>query len=262
MPEPETLAAAFELLENASNITCLTGAGISTPSGIPDFRSNHSGLWANDDPMSVASLQAFRHRPERFYGWFRPLAVRIFRAEPNAAHAALARLERTGRLRSVMTQNIDGLHQRAGSSTVLELHGSTTHLTCPECYRSYPSRPFLPAYFAEGVLPRCKFCSSILKPDAILFGEQLPVQTWELAVKAAGGSDLMIIAGTSLQVTPAAELPLNVLKRNGKLLIINEEKTYLDSSASAVLRGDVANILPALVDQLTATERPIDRTLE
>jgi NAD-dependent deacetylase len=248
MQIPDGFSAAAQILRESSRITSLTGAGISTPSGIPDFRSNGSGLWEKKDPMAYASLRTFRHRPERFYGWFRPLADQIFHAQPNPAHTAMARLEQTGRFESVLTQNIDGLHQRAGSSVVLELHGTLTHFTCPQCYQSFPSGTFYQTFLEEGLLPRCRFCSSILKPDAILFGEQLPARTWEKALAAVRNSDLMIIAGTSLQVTPAADLPLSVLEGRGKLIIVNEEPTHLDYSAAAVLRGDVAEILPALVD--------------
>jgi NAD-dependent deacetylase len=243
----DKLLSAARLLQEARHITCLTGAGFSTASGIPDFRSSRSGLWEKDDPMEVASLIAFRQRPEKFFAWFRPLAACIYQARPNPAHLALARLEATGRFECVLTQNIDGLHQRAGSKYVYELHGNASRFTCPQCYRPHDAGPFFPAYLEKGIPPRCKYCHSILKPDAILFGEQLPLGIWDKAVAATGRSDLMIVAGTSLQVTPAANLPLYVRESRGKILIINQEPTYLDEIADVFIKGDVAELLPEII---------------
>ena len=143
---------AAELFRKAKRVVILTGAGISSPSGIPDFRSEGSGLWSRDEPMEVASLTAFRTAPERFFNWFRPLAGYIFSAKPNSAHLALAELEKAGRSLTVVTQNIDGLHQKGGSSHVVELHGTLRTLSCTQCFKQYESGPFLEPYIKDGTL--------------------------------------------------------------------------------------------------------------
>ncbi len=241
---------ALALWREAKNTVVLTGAGSSTPSGIPDFRSAGSGLWTRYLPMEVASLTAFQRHPERFFEWLRPLADHMLRAEPNPAHYALAQAEAQGRIHVIITQNIDGLHQRAGSRNVLEVHGTLNTMTCIGCYQQYDSADFAPAYLESGVIPRCPACGRILKPDAILFEEQLPAVTWTKARQACEHCDLMIVLGSSLVVMPVASLPLKALKNGADLIIINLTETYLDDQASAVLRGDVAEILPALTTEL------------
>ncbi len=175
---------AAELLRRAHHAVVLTGAGISTPSGIPDFRSEGTGLWSHEEPLEVASLSTFRTRPERFYEWFRPLASQVFDAKPNGAHLALARLEQRGRLGSIATQNIDMLHQKAGSARVIELHGTLATLSCTQCFRKVDSLPYLKPFVDEGRLPVCPHCRAVLKPDVILFGEQLPQKAWFDAQRA------------------------------------------------------------------------------
>src|SRR6185436_1935989 len=156
--------AAF-LIRKAERAVVLTGAGISTPSGIPDFRSEGTGLWSRDEPLEVASLITFRTAPERFFQWFHPLASRIFYAQPNAAHIALAEFERSGHLRTVITQNIDALHQKAGSHHVVEMHGTLRTLTCTNCFKQFEADPFLQSFIETGKIPRCLNCNGILKPD-------------------------------------------------------------------------------------------------
>src|SRR5574338_9721 len=172
------LQKAAGLLRRAKHAVAFTGAGISTHSGIPDFRSAGSGLWERFDPMEVASLDVFRTRPERFYDWLRPLLQNIWSAQPNPAHQALARLEEVGILKALITQNIDDLHQRAGSRQIYEVHGSLRTMTCPRCQQVYPSRHFQPMLAGadgSGGLPRCPNCAVVMKPDITLFGEMLPV---------------------------------------------------------------------------------------
>ncbi len=241
---------ALALWRAAEKAVVLTGAGSSTPSGIPDFRSTGSGLWTRYLPMEVASLTAFRRHPERFFEWLRPLADHMLRAKPNPAHYALAQAESQGRLQVIITQNIDGLHQRAGSQNVLEVHGTLSTMTCIGCYQQYESAAFTPDYLDAGIIPRCPACGKILKPDAILFEEQLPAVTWTKARQACESCDLMIVIGSSLIVMPVASLPLKALKNGAKLIIINFTKTYLDEQAAAVLRGDIAEIIPALTSEL------------
>lgn len=236
------------LLKSAHQAIALTGAGISTPSGIPDFRSASSGLWERYDPMAVASLSAFRYNPAAFYDWIHPLARSIFEATPNEAHIALARLERNGYLRGVITQNIDGLHQRAGSRSVLEVHGHLRRATCIACYRKYPTEQLLTEFLESGDPPRCPSCQGVLKPDAVLFGEQLPIKVMRRVDRWVAECDLMIVAGSSLEVTPVALLPVRALESGADLVIVNHTPTYVDARAVVVIRADVAKALPRVAD--------------
>jgi NAD-dependent deacetylase len=237
---------AGTLLREAQAGVALTGAGVSTPSGIPDFRSPGSGLWENVDPMEVASLTAFRYHPERFYNWVRPLAASTRHARPNPAHHALAALERAGLLKVLITQNIDELHQRAGSAQVLELHGSMREATCGQCHRVWPGAPVLAKFIEDGEVPRCPDCGGVLKPNVILMGEQLPEAVLREARAAARRSDVMLVAGSALEVMPAAGLPLEAVMRGAKLIILNHDPTYLDERADVVIRADVAGTLPQI----------------
>src|SRR5512140_229695 len=246
---PEGIEFAAELLRKATHAVVLTGAGISTPSGIPDFRSEGTGLWSRDEPLEVASLNTFRTHPEKFYAWFRPLASQIFDAQPNQAHLALARLEQQGRPHWIVTQNIDMLHQKAGSKNIIEMHGSLGTLSCTQCFQKVDALPYLKPFVEEGVIPLCPHCNAVLKPDVILFGEQLPQKAWFDAQRVSRACDLMLVAGSSLEVLPVAGLPMQALDRGAHLLIVNNSPTYLDVRADAVMQGDVADIIPAMVQQ-------------
>ncbi|HLF74253.1 MAG TPA: NAD-dependent deacylase [Anaerolineales bacterium] len=241
---------AAELFRRARQAVVLTGAGISTPSGIPDFRSAGTGLWSRDEPMEVASLSAFRTSPERFYNWFHPLASQICNASPNAAHLALAELESLGRLQVIVTQNIDALHQKAGSKHVVEMHGTWRTVSCTMCFGQFDSEPLLQPYLEQGKIPLCPSCNGILKPDVILFGEQLPQSAWAEAQRAARQCDLMLVAGSSLEVLPVAGLPMQALDRGAHLIIINNTSTYLDVRADVVIMEDVAAMLPEIVKRV------------
>jgi len=236
---------ATEIVRAARRVVALTGAGISRPSGIPDFRSA-GGLWAHDDPMAVASLAGFRADPRRFYNWVQPLIDTIELASPNPAHLALAQLERVGRLTAVITQNIDGLHQRAGSQVVYELHGHMRSATCLDCEHQAPAQPLI-AQVRQGTIPRCA-CGGLFKPDVVLFGEMLPRGLFWLAQRAIEQCDLVLVAGTALEVAPVCELPLAALRRGARLIIVNQGATYLDACADLVLHADVAEALPAIAD--------------
>jgi NAD-dependent deacetylase len=241
---------AAVLIRKAERAVVLTGAGISTPSGIPDFRSEGTGLWSRDEPMEVASLITFRTAPERFFHWFQPLASQIFNAQPNAAHLALAEFEHSGRLRTIITQNIDGLHQKAGSQHVVEMHGTLRTLSCTNCFEQFAANPYLPPFIETGKIPQCLNCNGILKPDVILFGEQLPQSAWVEAQGAARQCDLMIIAGSSLEVLPVAGLPMQALDRGAHLIIINNTPTYLNARADVILMDDVAATLPEIAKRV------------
>ena len=241
---------AAVLIRNAERAVVLTGAGISTPSGIPDFRSEGSGLWSRDEPMDVASLSTFRTAPERFFRWFQPLAGQILNAQPNRAHMALADFERAGHVRTIITQNIDALHQKAGSKNVVEMHGTLRTVSCTNCFQKFESSPFLQPYIQSGDIPRCLSCNGILKPDVILFGEQLPQSAWYEAQRAARQCDLMVIAGSSLEVLPVARLPMQALDRGAHLIIINNTPTYLNVRADVVILDDVAMTLPEIAKRV------------
>jgi NAD-dependent deacetylase len=240
---------AAELVRKAKRAVVLTGAGISTPSGIPDFRSEGTGLWSRDEPLEVASLTIFRTAPERFFEWFRPLASQIFFAEPNAAHLALAKLEEAGHIKTIITQNIDTLHQKAGSTCVVETHGTMKTLTCTNCYQKFEAELFLKTFIEQGNIPTCS-CNGILKPDVILFGEQLPQAAWVQAQRAARQCDLMLVAGSSLEVLPVAGLPMQALDRGAHLIIVNNTATYVNVRADIVIMDDVASTLPEIAKRV------------
>ncbi|MCC6956259.1 MAG: NAD-dependent deacylase [Anaerolineales bacterium] len=246
-------------VRNAADIICashqtvvLTGAGISTPSGIPDFRSPDSGLWGNYDPFEVASLSSFRYNPIRFYEWIRTLAGIVIQAQPNQAHYGIASLEELGFVQTVITQNIDGLHQRAGSKNVLQVHGSMESMSCVRCYKNFSAKRFISDYLENGTIPICPDCGGILKPDLVLMGEQMPAQTWLQAQDACKKCDLMIIAGSSLEVLPVAGLPMRALQNGAHLILINYSETYLDARADVVLHEDVAEIIPQIIKQINS----------
>lgn len=241
---------AADLFRQSKYAVVLTGAGLSTPSGIPDFRSTGKGLWSHDEPMEVASLSTFRTAPERFYEWFRPLASQIFNAQPNPAHCALFELERADRIRSIITQNIDVLHQKAGSQSVIELHGTMQTLTCTQCYHQVQSAPYLVPFVEKGEIPHCPKCVQILKPDVILFGEQLPQQAWFNAQKEVRACDLILVAGSSLEVLPVAGLPMQALDHGAHLIIINNAQTYLNVRADLAILEDVSVVIPAIVERV------------
>jgi NAD-dependent deacetylase len=247
------LLYAAEIIRASRNAIALTGAGISTPSGIPDFRSPESGLWEHFNPFEVASLSSFRHNPVEFYNWMRGLARQILEAKPNPAHHSLADLQKSGYVQTIITQNIDNLHQRAGSQHVLEVHGSIATMTCTSCYQKVQAKCFYEAYLDEGEIPHCPKCGSVLKPDLVLMGEQLPAIIWLEAERASKACDLMIVAGSSLEVLPVAGLPMRALENGARLILINYSETYLDVRADIVLHEDVATTLPLIVAQLAET---------
>jgi NAD-dependent deacetylase len=236
---------ASDLMNNASHAIALTGAGHSTPSGIPDFRSGGSGMWEKVNPMEVASIFTFRSRPQAFYDWVRPLLDMMLNARPNPGHMALAQLEAVGRLRAVITQNIDGLHQMAGSESVLEVHGHLRGATCLDCYSAAPAAEALEAV-VQGEIPHCSKCGGVLKPDVVLFGEQLPVDVLGLAMEHVRRADVMLVAGSSLRVMPVAHLPTLVHEAGGKVIIVNHQETYADQFADVVFREDLAEVLPRI----------------
>ncbi|MDK3161641.1 NAD-dependent deacylase [Anaerolineae bacterium CFX9] len=238
------------LLRYAQSAVAFTGAGMSTASGIPDFRSPKSGLWNNVDPMAVASIYGFRQNPRAFFDWVYPITAAAVKAQPNTAHLALARLESLNIIKAVITQNIDMLHMRAGSRRIYELHGHLREATCTHCFRIYPGEPLLEKFMIDREVPRCADCGGVIKPNVILFGEQLPHEVFHGAQDVAKRADIMLVLGSSLEVAPASDLPMLTWKNGGKVIIVNLEPTPLDRIATVVVRQDVTKTVPALLELL------------
>jgi NAD-dependent deacetylase len=227
----------------------LTGAGVSTESGIPDFRSP-GGLWAQFDPMDYGSIDSFRRDPARVWEFYAPRFSMLAGAEPNPGHVALAELERLGYVSAVVTQNIDLLHERAGSREVIEVHGSIRTATCPGCGRAYPLGDVLALLDGSGGAPACEDCTAVIKPDVVFFGELLPEAAMERAYELAGSASLMLVVGSALEVYPVAGLPLDTLRAGGALAIVNRGPTALDAKATLKLDGSAGEILPQVVETL------------
>jgi NAD-dependent deacetylase len=242
----ELIQRAAQLLVQARQAVVLTGAGLSTPSGIPDFRSQDTGLWENYNPLEMATFQAFRRHPVEFFNWIRPLARCMFEAQPNAAHLALAQLKAAGCVSHIITQNIDGLHQRAGASGVVELHGDIYSGTCVNCYLVYHSEQFYVDFIERACVPYCPACGGIIKPNVILFGEALPVRALMAAKRAVAECDVLLIAGSSLEVAPASDLPMLARSHQAQLIIINQGSTYMDDFCDVFIQSNVALALPAI----------------
>lgn len=246
----ESILQAQNLIQRANHAIALTGAGISTPSGIPDFRSPGSGLWQQVNPFAVASLSAFRSKPGAFFDWIRPMAGLVQEALPNRAHLALAELERMGKLKATITQNIDGLHTRAGSRQTIEIHGHFRTATCITCYQATPGEVLLDHLLNHESVPTCEQCGGVLKPDIILYGEQLPFAELQASHQETRNCDLMLVAGSSLTMDPAASLPELAKEHGARLILVNLQPSRLDSIADVVIHADVAQILPKLVNGL------------
>jgi NAD-dependent deacetylase len=226
-------------IKDAQKIVFVTGAGISQESGIPTFRGK-DGYWRKYDPMQLATIDAFYENPKLVWEWYEERRKNILAAQPNRGHFAIADLAKHKEV-VVLTQNIDGLHQRAGSKKVLELHGSIIRIKCTVCdYQDNITTGF------DSLPPKCK-CGNILRPDVVWFGESLPQDIWMEAIRHAQTCDVMIIAGTSLVVSPANQLPVHA-KQNGAVLIeVNPERTVMSSDMDLSLRETSASSLPQLV---------------
>ena len=239
-----------ELIRSCQPVVALTGAGISVPSGIPDFRTPLTGLWANIDPMEVAHIEVWRRDPARFWSFYGQRFAALDGKQPNGAHVALAELERRGLLSGVITQNIDGLHAVAGTRDPIEVHGSIRTASCLADGMRFSladTRERL-ANEEDGV-PRCD-CGWPLKPDVVLFGELLPADAMERAQALADGAGLMLVVGSSLEVYPVAGLPGDTLARGGRLAIVTRSATPYDREAAVKLSGDVVEELSAVLHAL------------
>ena len=240
------LKRAAELLHDARHGLALTGAGVSAESGIPTFRGE-GGLWTQYDPVKVASIDSFLADPEAYWRVSRERGRVALAARPNPGHVALAALEAAGHLVAVVTQNTDGLHQDAGSRHVLELHGSGRTVQCLTCGRTEP-RSEVQARLDLEMPPRCKQCGgAVLKPTVVLFGEPMPVEATQEAFELASRADVMLVAGTSLVVYPAADLPLLALRSGARMIVVNAEPTPFDRLAEVVIHGRSGEVLPEIV---------------
>ena len=243
--EKEKLRRATEIIKNAEHPVVLTGAGISAESGVPTFRGE-SGLWEKYDPEAAVSISGFKKDPEPFWDFAQELLLKND-IKPNPGHKALAELESLGIIKTIITQNIDFLHQRAGSQNVLELHGTLNKATCLKCRKKYDWEDLIPVIKA-GNIPECDNCQSQkIKPDIVFFGERLPENALNQAWQAAKNSDLMIVIGTSLAVYPVASLPSLTKDNGGKLIYINVDSGQQDYLFDLIIKGKAGEVLPEIL---------------
>lgn len=250
MGKPANLAEHFlDLILNAQHAVALTGAGISTESGIPDYRSPDTGLWANTD-MSAVSLDGFLRDPTRYYNYSLKLYPIRSSAKPNTAHRLLGYLEQNRLLKGVITQNVDGLHLDAGSETVYELHGSLRQAVCLDCNLLLPMEGVMKRVIEGQNPPYCEQCGGILKPNAVFFGEPLPQVPWRKSVELCENADLLVVIGSSLQVSPVNILPDIAVKKGAKLVVCNLQSTLFDTDASLVVRDKIGEFATLVMDLL------------
>jgi NAD-dependent deacetylase len=246
-----SIARLTELIERRRPCVALTGAGISTESGIPDFRSA-GGIWAQYDPLEVANIEAFRRDPARVWEFYALRLDALGEADPNDGHRALAELEERGWIRAVITQNVDGLHQRAGSRDVVEVHGSLREAECVHCGARVPMEDAVASLPLP--LPPCPEWGEVLKPGVVMFGELLPAAAIRRAQELAAGAELLLVVGSSLEVHPVAGLPGETLGAGGALAIVNRGGTPWDSEAEVVLDAGAGETLSALAAALAIVE--------
>jgi NAD-dependent deacetylase len=245
-PVSERLA---QLIRERQPVVVLTGAGISTESGVPDFRSP-TGIWAQFDPLEYATLGAFHADPEKVWRFYAPRFAMLGVAEPNRAHRALAELERRGLVRAVVTQNIDRLHERAGSQDVVEVHGSIRTSSCLACGAVYPFDEVVPLIERDGA-PRCLACGAVLKPDVVFFDELLPPAAVDRARALIREAALLIVVGSSLEVFPVGGLPQETLDAGGAVAVVNRTPTWVDPHAELVVRESAGDALAGALARLS-----------
>jgi len=244
--EIEGIQRAAEDLLNAHRAIAFTGAGISVESGLPDFRSS-TGLWSKYSPEEYATIDAFRADPKKVWKMLTEMISLVIQAKPNPAHIGLADLEKMGKLEAVITQNVDGLHQAAGSRNVIEFHGSNATLSCLSCGSTVGTE----GLSLDDLPPTCPQCRSIMKPDVVFFGEPIPWDAHRKAMEAATTCDLVLVIGTSAVVYPAVEIPITAKESGAKLIEINVELTPLTHQVSDyIIQGRSGEILPRVVETL------------
>jgi NAD-dependent deacetylase len=245
----EQVSRLASLIRDANSVVALTGAGISVPSGIPDFRTPGKGLWEKVDPMKVAHIDAFHADTREFWRFYRPRFSELGEKRPNRAHTVLAELEASGQLDAVITQNIDLLHTKAGSERVIEVHGSIATSSCTSCHASYPLEG-VGELFDEDGIASCVCCTGKVKPDVVLFGELLPEAAMTEAQALCAAADVLLCVGSSLEVYPVAGLPELTLAAGGQIAIVTQGPTPYDGEAAVRLDGDVVAELDRLVEAL------------
>lgn len=250
--DDQAIGFAAGAIRDAEEVVALTGAGVSTASGIPDFRSD-DGLWQDHDPMDF-HIDRFEADPEGFWRDRMTIVEELYgeNVEPNAAHVALAELEDAGQLDAIITQNIDGLHQVAGSEEVVEIHGNGQRVVCRDCSQRGPLEPVQERIRSGDVPPRCEDCNGLLKPDTVLFGERLPKHALYRSHALAETADAFLVVGSSLTVEPAASLPRTAAETGATLVVTNLDKTPLSDRAEYDFRSDVTHVLPRLREEICA----------
>ena len=250
LSERENIKKAAELLANSKNSIVLTGAGISTESGIPDFRGE-GGIWDKYKPEIYGDIESFLKDPSKFWKMAEDIAPTLFNAKANPGHFALAELEKMKIIKAIITQNVDELHQKAGAVIVYEVHGNINRFTCLGCRASYNKDQVLNKLKRrKRSSPLCDYCGMPLKPSVVLFGEDLPKFEKYMSVDLAKKADVMLIAGSSLTVAPICDLPVYTLSGGGKLIIVNDQPTHLDDKAEIVLNNKTGTILPLIVEEI------------
>ncbi len=240
-------------LKKSKYIVAFTGAGISSESGIPTYRGE-DGLWTKYDPDFYANIHYFRQNPSYYWNFFREVRGPMLKsAKPNKAHLALADLEKASKMNTVITQNIDGLHQEAGSSTVVELHGTSRTITCMDCSREYSLDEAI-SFLETECPPLCAQCQGVLRPAVVFFGESLDPRVLRTAYEEVGQSDFVLAVGSSLVVYPAADLPVRAKQGGAALVIINKDETPLDHLADYVINDAAGKVLPLIAERLMLAE--------
>jgi NAD-dependent deacetylase len=245
------MARLAKLIKGAKSVVALTGAGISVPSGIPDFRTPGTGMWKKVDPMKVAHVDSFRNNPVRFWRFYGERFATLGSKQPNNAHAALVALERQRLLDGVITQNVDMLHRKAGTKELIEVHGSIARCTCPDCGGNIPQLEVRARLLGdpEGI-PRCEICGGPLRPEVVLFGEKLSEQAFARARELCANASLIMCIGSALEVQPIGALPLLTYESGGAIALITQGTTPLDALAEVRLDGDVVEEMQGLLGML------------
>ena len=246
----EKIENVIELIHKSQNIVILTGAGMSTESGIADFRSPNTGLWEKVDPYEFGSINSYVANTTKNLKFMFEMGMDIFRAKPNRGHKAITKLQKMGKFKGVITQNIDGLHQKAHTKNIVELHSTANESRCIRCHKVFPITTMINQVLQGNYSPSCEVCNGLLKPNAIFFGEPLLSETLISADKMIEDCDLMIVLGSSLLVYPAASYPDKALSLGAKLVIINIQETPIDRYADVVIHDKIGDIFPIIVEKV------------
>jgi NAD-dependent deacetylase len=246
----EKIKKLAELILEANKIVVLSGAGMSTESGIADFRSPGTGLWEKVDPYEFASVNSYVSNTGKNIDFMLDIGRQIFSAKPNTGHKILTKLQKLGKLEGVLTQNIDGLHKRARNKNVVELHGTAHEAICMRCQKVYPITTMINQVMATRSSPSCEECNGLLKPNAIFFGEPLHSDTLEQADRMLANCDLLIVLGSSLLVYPVAFYPRKAISLGAKLAIINIQETDMDHQAEVVIHEKIGDVLPKVLEMV------------